>query len=110
MSLCIKNVKVDRQKLIFYLLVVISTIVWTSDDSGPLFSIGSDEIYLRVVEDLVVLVRGELVHVELHHLVGGGHHRLGLQQGRGRACNRANVRNSILVDTQIIEKVTRQFF
>ena len=52
----------------------------------PLLRVGPDEVDLRVVEYLVVLVGRELVHVELHDLLRGGHHRLGLHRlrdGRG---------------------------
>ena len=73
---------------ISYLFIVVAAVARAPDDAGPLLGVCADEIYLWVVEDLVVLVRGELVHVELHHLVGGGHHGLGLQQGGGGACNR----------------------
>ena len=63
-----------------YLLIVVSAVAGAADDAGPLLGVGPDEVDLGVVEDLVVLVRRELVHVELHDLVGGGHHRLRLQQ------------------------------
>ena len=63
-----------------YLLIVVSAVAGAADDAGPLLGVGADEVDLGVVEDLVVLVRRELVHVELHDLVRGGHHRLGLQQ------------------------------
>ena len=62
-----------------YLFIVVAAVARAPDDAGPLLGVRSDEVNLWVVEDLVVLVRGELVHVELHHLVGRGDHRLWLQ-------------------------------
>ena len=49
-------------------IVVISAVLGTSDHALPLFRAGSQEVNLRVVEDLVVLVRGQFVHVVLHGL------------------------------------------
>ncbi len=50
------------------LVVVIAAIVGTSNQAWSLLGIGANEIDLGVVKDLVVLVGGELVHVEFHHL------------------------------------------
>ena len=61
------------------LFIVVAAVARTPNNAGSLLGVGSDEVNLRVVEDLVVLVRGELVHVELHHLVRRGDHRLWLQ-------------------------------
>ena len=61
------------------LFIVVAAVARTPDNSGSFLSVGSDEVNMRVIEDLVVLVRGELVHVELHHLVGRGDHCLWLQ-------------------------------
>lgn len=66
------------------LLVVIVAVVGVSDDAGTLFRVGPDEIDLGVVEDLVVLVRCEFVHVELHHLVRGGDGRFRFLRLLGR--------------------------
>ena len=63
-----------------YLFIVIAAIIRTSNNSGSFLGISSDEINLRVVEDLMVLIGSELVHVELHHLLGGCHHGLRLQE------------------------------
>ena len=65
-----------------YLLIIVAAVAGPPDNSWPLLRVGSDEVYLRVVEDLVMLVRGELDHVELHHLVRRGHHSLWLQRVR----------------------------
>ena len=61
------------------LFIVVAAVAGTPNNAGSLLGVSSDEINLRVVEDLVVLVRGELVHVELHHLVRCGDHCLWLQ-------------------------------
>ena len=45
------------------LVVVVATVVGAAYDSGSLFRVGPDEVDLGVVEDFMVLVRSELVHV-----------------------------------------------
>lgn len=65
------------------LLVVVAAVVARADDARPLLGVGPDEVDLRVVEDLVVLVRRQLAQVQFGHLLGGGHHRLGLGGRRG---------------------------
>ena len=50
------------------LIVVVPAVVGTSNDAGPLLGISPNEVDLRIVEDLVVLVRREFVHVKFHHL------------------------------------------
>jgi len=64
------------------LLVVVAAIVGRPDNARPLLRVGTDEVDLRVAEDLVVLVGRQLVHVELHHLLRRGHHRLRLEAAR----------------------------
>ena len=76
------------------LVVVVLAVVGCADDAGALLGVGPDEVDLRVVVDLVVLVRRQLVHVQLHHLLGRRHHRLGLDRavrrhGRGHHGGRA---------------------
>ena len=51
-----------------YLLIIVTAVVRSSDDPGSLLGVGTDEVDLRVVEDLVVLVRRQFVYVQLHHL------------------------------------------
>ena len=45
------------------LVVVVPAVVGGGDDPRPLLGVGTDEVDLGVVEDLVVLVRGQFVHV-----------------------------------------------
>lgn len=52
------------------LLVVVFAIIGVSDHSGPFLGVDSDEVDLRIVEDLEVFVRRQFVHVELHDLFG----------------------------------------
>ena len=72
-----------KKKISVYLFIVIATVIGTSDYSRSFLGVGSDKVYLWIVEYLVMLVGCELVHVELHHLLGSGHHRLGLHQRGG---------------------------
>ena len=74
---------VVRDVRVAALIVVVAAVVGRADDARALLGVGADEVDLRVVEDLVVLVGGQLVHVELHDLFRGGHHRLGLDRPRG---------------------------
>lgn len=60
------------------LLVVVVVIVRAADDAGPLLRVRAYEVYLGIEEDLLVLVRRQLVHVHLHHKVGRDHDRLRL--------------------------------
>ena len=50
------------------LVVVIAAVVGTANDAGSLLSVRPNEVDLRIVENLMVLVRRQLVHVEFHHL------------------------------------------
>ena len=59
-----------------YLLIVVTAVVRSPDDPGSLLRVGTDEVDLRVVEDLVVLVRRQFVYVQLHHLFWCRHHCL----------------------------------
>ena len=93
-----------------YLFIVVAAVARAPDNAGSLLGVGSDEVNLRVVEDLVVLVRGELVHVEFHHLVRRGDHRLWLQgvrawgqevrdsSGQARVCL-SNIRSKVTLIT-----------
>lgn len=63
------------------LVVVVLVVVGHPYDTRPLLGVNTYEVDLGVVEDLVVLVGRELVHVELHDYVRGYGHRLGLQGG-----------------------------
>lgn len=58
------------------LFIIISTIVWSANDTRPLLSIRSNEVYLRVVENLMMFIWSKLVHVELHDLLRCCHHCL----------------------------------
>jgi len=49
------------------LFVVVLVVVGPADDARPFLRVRADEVDLLVVEDLVMLVRGQLVHVQLHH-------------------------------------------
>ena len=59
------------------LLVIVAAVVGASDDARPLLGVGADEVDLRIVEYLVVLVGSQFAHVQLHHLFRRGHHHLG---------------------------------
>ena len=50
------------------LVVVIAAVVGTANDAGSLLGVRPNEVDLRIVENLMVLVRRQLVHVEFHHL------------------------------------------
>jgi hypothetical protein len=50
------------------LVVVVAAVVGTANDAGPFLGVGPDEVDLRIVEDLMVFVRRQLVHVKFHHL------------------------------------------
>lgn len=49
------------------LFVVVLVVVGPADDARPFLRIRADEVDLLIIEDLVMLVRGQLVHVQLHH-------------------------------------------
>ena len=66
-----------------HLLVIIATVVGTPNDARSFLCIGTDEVNLRVVEDLMMLVRSQFVHVEFHHLLGSRHHCLWFEKGGG---------------------------
>ena len=66
-----------------YLLIVVTAVVRSPDDPRSLLGVGTDEVDLRVVEDLVVLVRRQFVYVQLHHLFWCRHHCLWF----GQSCN-----------------------
>jgi len=51
-------------------VVVVAAVLGAADDALTLLRAGSQEVDLGVVEDLVVLVGGQLVHVVLHGLFG----------------------------------------
>ena len=57
-----------RHVIVLSGIVVISAVLGTSNDALSLFRTGPKEVNLRVVEDLVVLVGGQFVHVVLHGL------------------------------------------
>ena len=61
------------------LVVVVTAVVWSANDARPLLGVGADEVDLGVVEYLMMLVRRQLVHVQLHDLLRRGHHRLRLE-------------------------------
>jgi hypothetical protein len=50
------------------LVVVVATVVGAANEAGPLFGIGPNEVDLGVVEDLMVFVWSQFVHVQFHHL------------------------------------------
>ena len=50
------------------LVVVVAAVVGTANDARPFLGVGPDEVDLRIVEDLMVFVRRQLVHVKFHHL------------------------------------------
>jgi len=67
-------------------IVIIPAVLRTPNDALPLFRAGTQEVNLRVVEDLVVLVRGQFVHVVFHRLFRTHVGQLGaLVAGGGRA-------------------------
>lgn len=49
------------------LFVVVLVVVGPADDARPFLRIRADEVDLLVIEDLVMLVRRQFVHVQLHH-------------------------------------------
>ncbi len=60
--------KATKKLIFFYLIVVIAAVVGPANNPGSFLGIGANEVDLRVVEYLVVLVGRQLVHVQLHHL------------------------------------------
>ena len=70
-------------KKVAYLIIIVATVIFASNNARPFSRVCADKIDLIIVEYLVVLVRGQLVHVQLHHLLRRRHHCLGLQGGAG---------------------------
>ena len=61
------------------LIVIVATIVGRANDARPLLGVGANEVDLRVVEDFVMLVRSQFVHVKLHDLLRRCNHCLWLE-------------------------------
>merc|ERR1711936_96093 len=69
-----------KQYFSSYLFVIIAAVVRPPDDPRTLLCVRPNEVDLRVVEDLVVLVWRQLVNVQLHHLLWCCHHCLWFRQ------------------------------
>jgi hypothetical protein len=63
-----KERPVQYISVIPHLIIVVAAVVGSSNNAGPLLGVCANEVDLRVVEDLVVLVGRQLVHVQFHHL------------------------------------------
>merc|ERR1712038_1336815 len=63
------------------LFVIIATVVGTPNDARSFLCIGTNEVNLRIVEDLMMFIRSQFVHVEFHHLLGRRHHCLWFEEG-----------------------------
>lgn len=75
------------------MLVVVAVVVRPADYPWPLLRVRPDEIYVAIIENLVVLVRRQLVHVDLQHDVRCGDDGLRLAD---TAAAGTSVRTSIL--------------
>lgn len=75
------------------MFVVVAVVVRPTDYPRPLLRVRPDKVYMPIIKDLVVLVRRQLIHVNLQHDIGRGGNRLRLTYTTAAG---TSVRTSIL--------------